>query len=741
VKNLQQKLLTAFEAEHKDHLEAIRLILDAAESAAWDGASLNFIELHRRLHSLKGAARAVDMLPVEKLAHALEGLIEDCRAGGIDLGIDAAGAVRQALDAIEDWVAAALAQQAPSELDNFVGIVEAARAGASPGAHPKTAPPPMEGRETARKSASKTADAAASVELTRIETRNFDALTRCCSEILSAMGLQDEILREFKTLQNETKALGRALCALPRRDAPAQPRNGWNAPAAGWNDDCSIRLQRMERLLYSTQSRQRAYSWRVRRLGRSLQDQVRLLQTVSADSIFGATRKIVRDIAQEQGKKVRVTVRGLETLADRTVLQRLKDPALHLLRNAVNHGIETPEERARLDKPEEGNIVFEITARGSELLVTVEDDGRGVNRARALDMARKKGLVAPGAEAPLGDQALTALLAHPGLSTAEIVTEVAGRGIGLSVVKETVAKLGGAFVISARNPYGTRALIAAPSSVLAMRFVLAQAGDNIFCIQTNHVEKIHSVPRGRIEMIEGRAHFVDASASPMALAPLPFLLGLGGAALASEDGALTVVELANAGTRFGVIVDLVMGVRDGILRDIGLDSERAGAVLGAVVLEDGAVVSMLDAAALWASYQRAEARCVMPADDAQERSHAPTILIVDDSITTRTLEKSVLEANGYDVRLSVDGADALRQLRLRSADLVISDIEMPILDGFGLLAAMKKDPTLARIPVVLVTSRNDDADRRRGLQLGADAYIVKQRFSQQELLTIIGRLL
>jgi two-component system chemotaxis sensor kinase CheA len=199
--------------------------------------------------------------------------------------------------------------------------------------------------------------------------------------------------------------------------------------------------------------------------------------------------------------------------------------------------------------------------------------------------------------------------------------------------------------------------------------------------------------------------------------------------------------LAGVDLRFGIIVDVVLGVWDGLVRDLGLDSASGDMFAGGVALEDGVIAPVLDVAALVRTYRQTEGCISLSPEGGERENRLRSILVVDDSITTRTLEKSVLEASGYQVRLSVDGADALRELRQRPADLVISDIEMPNLDGFALVKAMKQDEALARIPIILVTSRNDDADRRRGLETGADAYVVKQRFDQAELLSIIDRLL
>lgn len=757
--DLREKLLAAFDVEHRDHLEAVRSMLDAYEEADEGAGALDLVELHRRLHSLKGAARAVNLGEVEKLSHALEELVEGWQAGPAAIGSEALAAIGKGLDAIEDVVATSLAGEESPRLEKVLADIENACPGDStPARNPCVSANVRDRARQAEVAASDTLEtrnghsaedaedgcqpapdgpAVGSPITTRVETRNFDAIVQCASEIVSDLGAHDAVLADIRAVVAEISRLDEAA-----HRKPAESRaNGEEWRAAGEAVTTSHCLQRINELLRRATRRQRDQAWRTRRLGRNLQEQVGLLQTVSADVVFGGARKLVRDIARDQGKEVRVTVRGLDTLADRVVLEHLKDPVYHILRNAIHHAIETPAERAELAKPEEGHVVLEITTRGSELIVTVEDDGRGIDRDRVLQRARERGIHQVVASQQHDDRELVGLLTHPGFTTADAVTEVAGRGIGLSVVAEAVAQLGGEFSISPASPHGTRSAIIVPASVLAMRFVLVEAAGNTSGIPVSRIARIHQVPKARIEMIDGRAHAVEPERPPMALAPLALLLGRDAGGISTDDSSLIVVELKAGERRFGVIVDWVVGVHDGVMRNLDLDPDQAGCVAGAVVLEAGTVVPVLDSTALIAACGDIETSCVLPSQDTEASRRQRSILIVDDSITTRTLEQSVLESNGYHVMLSADGADALQQLRRHGADLVISDVEMPNIDGFGLLGAMKRQRELADVPVILVTSRNNDTDRRRGLRLGASAYVVKQRFNQTELLKTIGRLL
>ncbi len=707
MKELQAKLLSAFNAEHRDHIAAARAMLDAYETAGLQGPALDVVELYRRLHSLKGAARAVGMRPVEELAHALEGLIEDHQAQGRDLGAEEIATVRSALDRIEDAAAAILqgaAKPAPGRASRFVNDL---RGGDGSGA-PTTLheePTPL-----------------AVQDLTRVSTQSFDELVQCSSEILGELESQNDTLRLFVRVDEQLKEQAAAGRKVGRASGDTKARKD------------------VEQSIQDAIARQRAHLWRTRRLGRSLQEQLGRLQTAPAGEVFGASGRIIRDIARQEGKRVNIAIRGLELSADRNVLLRLKDPVMHLLRNAVHHGIEPPEERRRAGKPDEGNILFDISANGAGLVFTVEDDGRGFDKERIFQRARECGLMDAPAQGPAGDAYLASLIMQPGLSTEESVNEVAGRGMGLSVVSDAVQRLGGGLTVASREPCGLRVTLKTVASTLITRLALVESAGRVAAFPVSQIKRIRRISCGDIQTIDGRAHATDGSAPPMALAPLEFLLERGGPELDGEVGRIMVVELESDSGRFGVVVDAVFEILEGVIRDLHLHPDKAGCVAGGVVLKTDTVVPVLDPGALIDVYRQADARCMMRMPGVDARAARISILVVDDSITTRTLEKSILEANGYDVRLSVDGADALRELRREAADLVVSDIEMPRLNGFDLLSSMKKDPMLTHIPVLLVTSRNDEADRRRGLELGADAYVVKQRFDQNALLKTIERL-
>jgi two-component system chemotaxis sensor kinase CheA len=470
---------------------------------------------------------------------------------------------------------------------------------------------------------------------------------------------------------------------------------------------------------------------------------------VPAESVYSGFRKMVRDLASQEGKEIEFRVAGLDVQADRQVLQALKDSLMHILRNAVYHGIEPPEERRQRGKKPIGQVALLLQTRGNRLEIRLEDDGRGLDPGQIAEQAVARGLLNQEQAESAGLEELLPLLFRPGFSTAAGVTELAGRGMGLSVVQEAVARLQGEVCVSCASPNrpagGTCVSLSVPLAVSAHRLLLVSCAGQTFAVPFHSIQELSRVRRQDVETAAGRPMLL-LGGELLPFHPLADLLGLADARgeNASQNGdVLTVMVLSVGQRRLAVAVDALVEESHSLLRDLDAPA-RADLWLGAILREDRSVVLVLSPAALLQIQPSAVSVREPVPIEGKERVPAvevATILVVDDSLTTRTLEKSILEAHGYRVRLALDGAEALNQLRHEPADLVITDIQMPHLDGFGLLAAMKKEPRLARIPVIVVTSQERREDQERGLSLGADAYIVKRKFDHEDLLQTVRQLL
>ncbi len=732
MKDIRQKLLATFQLEHRDHVDQIRALLAAVEKSG-EPAGGELEEVFRRAHSLKGAARAVDLRPVEGLAHHLETLFSRMRRGELPFNKEVSGAVELALNASEDCVAAIGGngpapsfQTALSTLERVLGI------GPEPDTEVIAAP----------------VDATAAVvfqplETLRITTQNFDGLLRSAGGLLMERQRQNEvttllggILRQASELAKETENVRRAVAS------PGSTGRGSHSKLNVMMDGLQRQTRALVRSARTTRSLQQRSCWTMSRLGKQLQKDVWQARMVPAESLLEGYRKMMRDLARDASREIvfRATSTGVH--ADRRVLEALKDPLMHLLRNSVSHGIEAPQERVAKSKPSAGTVTLVIGSEGQRLSVTVSDDGRGVDLARVAEVAVEQRILSGAEAGKRSKYELAQILFRPGFSTSRSVTELSGRGMGLSVVYETVRRLRGDVDLTPREDGGVSLRMSVPLSIATHRLLLVACADRHFAVPLHDIERLLRVRPGDVGTVEGKP-VVVFDAQPVSLYRLCDLLGLE----ESPAETLRVMILRVRGRRIALAVDEFLWECETVIQDLGPAASRDGKVSGGILLDDGRIALVLDPAQLLEGASRAALPDFVKAPDlvkpAPEASKPElfSILVVDDSMTTRTLEKSILEANGYHVRVAVDGVEALTQLRGEIPDLVITDVQMPRLDGFGLLEAMKADPKLARIPVIVVTSLERREDQARGLELGADAYIVKRKFDQGELLAAIRQIL
>jgi two-component system, chemotaxis family, sensor kinase CheA len=753
VTDIRKQLQAAFEIEHREHLGAIRTALDAA-----DRSTIDLTDIFRRAHSLKGAARAVDLPAVEEVAHHLEALFARLLDGQQELDEPTVAAVRADLDTVEDLVAAAFSP---------AGIP----------VRPETAPPPMPppshegapvgtappGADAAGPRAGR-ADHPAPVEpgagtYLRVAAEQMEQVSGSMHRLLAELQADEALNDTLRQIEIEVRSLRRSWDTLHGQivsrsvtgrsfAANGSRRSGDEAVPRLRDFDQDLRAL-FRRLSALARSRKQS-SWSIDRAARQLREDIDRVSLVAAETVFGGFGPMVREIAREEGRDVHVRSVGLDIQVDRQVLQALKDPIMHVLRNALSHGVEPAAERAAKGKPERGEIVLELTSRGGRLAVSVRDDGRGPDLGRIEQVAVARGLLAPRTEgAPMMDHLLSLVFA-PGFSTAGEVDRLSGRGIGLSVVAEAARRLHGSVLMRPRYPWGTEILLNVPFTAARQSLLLVEAEDRMYGLPSHAVERLLRLPAAALESVEGRPTARIEAGGQDVVVPVIAMAALTGspnAQIPIEAGNVKAVLLRHGARHCAFAVDAFHDVRPMLVSDvkaIGLGEMVSGTVL----LEDEMPALVLSPDLLIDHWVRNESHLAAGglglsarADD--QARQATTILVVDDSITTRTLEKSILEAQGYRVLLSVDGIDALNVLRSGEAmvDLVIADVEMPRMDGFGLLQAIKTDPRIAATPVILMTSRADPEDVRRGLDLGAGAYITKQKFDQRELLATIGQLL
>jgi two-component system chemotaxis sensor kinase CheA len=675
-------------------LERLRALLALEHPAAAD-----LEEALRRAHNLKGAARAVDLLALEALAHRLESLFSRVSQGSLELDEPARRLVHQGLDALEDYLAALARGQTPADpapareaLERFLG-------------EPEASPPPSLPEEAPRLPA----------DTVRVRPEALEGLLASAGQLAGESLRQAGLAREVRELEEEFDRLARQ---FSRQEGQALRLLG----------------RRVRRL---TRGHQESAGC-LQVLARRLNQQVAEILMVPARSVLEGFPHMVRELARNLGREVDFQMQGADILADRRVLQALKDPLMHLLRNALVHGLESPQERRRAGKSPRGRLVLALEARGGRLEVRVEDDGRGVDLEAVRQRARAQGLLARGQEPGL--QELLGLLFRPGFSTSEALSEVAGRGIGLSVVQECLARLQGEVEVRPGRQGGTCFRLSLPLTVAAQPLLLIGCQGRTYALPARAVERLYRVQTEALPSLEGRPALLHQD-ELLPLWSLAFLLGLEEEpALTPLEGRLAALVLRGGGRRLALAVDGFLEALEGVVRDLG--AARSALAAGGLLLGDGSVCLVLSPAALVEACRGLrQAPVLRPPKPSPAAPRTPTILVVDDSLTTRTLERTILEAQGYQVLLAVDGVEALHLLRTEQVDLAVVDIQMPRMDGFELLAAMKADPRLSSVPVILLTSLDSPQDQERGLNLGAEAYLVKRKFDQRELLDTVRQIL
>ncbi|MEA2134995.1 MAG: two-component system, chemotaxis family, sensor kinase CheA [Solirubrobacteraceae bacterium] len=442
------------------------------------------------------------------------------------------------------------------------------------------------------------------------------------------------------------------------------------------------------------------------------------MRTLPLSSIVTPLPRVVRDLAAETGREVELVVVGAETELDRAILEGLPDPLIHMIRNAIAHGIETPQERERRGKPARGRVELRAEQRGGMVEITVADDGRGISE-ETLAEARRVG-------------SLTEVLTQPGFSTAREVSGISGRGVGLDAVKEQVEGFGGSIEVRSEPGTGMEVILRLPLALALIEVLLVERAGNVYGFPLASVEEVLSL--GATLSLAGRPS-IELRGNSILLADLAALLGES----AEPPARAPVVVLSASGRRVAIICDGLLGKEEVVVKSLGPLLSSLSIYLGAAILGDGRIALLVDPAVLVRSSTERGAAAA-PVVSAAEPS-LPRILVVEDSLTIRELQRSILEAAGYRVQTARNGRDALTHIDGDAAlDLVVSDVEMPEMDGIELTRAIRAHATRSALPVVIVTSLGDDEHRQRGIDAGADAYMVKQSFDQHDLLETVERL-
>jgi two-component system chemotaxis sensor kinase CheA len=453
--------------------------------------------------------------------------------------------------------------------------------------------------------------------------------------------------------------------------------------------------------------------------------------------VFDAFPRAVRDLARSFDKDIELTIRGRDTELDKKIIEQLAEPMTHLIRNAVDHGIETPEERTKAGKPPAGQIVVSAEQQGNRILIVLRDDGHGIDVALLRDAAVRRAIASATDAAKWTRQQLFDLIFQPGFSTRDSATDVSGRGVGMDVVKSVVERLGGTVKIQSEVDRGTTITLNLPLSLALLRVVLVEAGEELFAFPTAAVRRILPLTACDLSQLE-QERVSEIGGERMPVSALAAMLQLPAAPVGSRQ-TLLVAETSEG--RFGMMVDAVHEEQELVFKELRGPLRNQRTFTGAALLGNGDIVPILDVAALCDLASQGPAIAPVPAVERRVAPRRTRVLVVDDSLVAGELQKNILMAAGYEAEIAPDGAEALECLRQKEWDLVIADVDMPRLNGFELTEKLRGDERLRDIPVIIVTGRDSVDDRRRGFEVGADAYVLKREFDQTQLLDTVRRLI
>jgi two-component system, chemotaxis family, sensor kinase CheA len=762
---LRIRLQETFLVEAGEHVSAINNSLDALEKNQSLAQQLEII--FRCAHSLKGGARIVNLPLIECLCQSLENLLSRIRQNGGAVSASLLNLLHDSIDIIDEILSGG-SPEAPTlaikstvmllcqKLDNVTidaGTISAIREDAPPAfsmmpertIEQKPKPEKQEPQIIATQKPellTPTHQAERTEALTAVHIKNTTAhdTVRIPASRLDNLLVQAEEMMALK-LALRQHVIGLKLLQENINQLRREQNNKNELRKEG--------LQQLDRHLLS-------FGKQLQQLKRQGEDGFRQAGSMIENLILDAKsllmfpfsfvtegfQRSIRDIAREQNKEVTFQLNGETLELDRRILQELKDPLVHLLRNSIDHGIEQPNERIRSGKSPRATISLSACyTDNGKAEITLSDDGAGLNFQQIRQVALDKGFITQEQSTQLTEQALIPLIFRSGFSSRQEVSNLSGRGLGLAIVQEKVEKLGGTIDVISQIGRGTTFRLTLPLTLASFRGIQLRIGEHFFAVPTLNVARVLRLPLNLIHTVEGH-ETVRIDERIMPIVAMSGILGLQADPVDLEEYRILLL-LGNEHEQIAFAVDEVIGEDDLLLKPLGPQLIRVRNVAGATLLGDGTILPILNTRDLLKSAQGGRAQPIkqhdIPIGKKEPVRHK--VLVVDDSITSRTLLKNVLESYGYEVKTACDGSDALTMIQSEQFDLISSDVEMPQMDGFELTAHLRADERFSRLPIVLVTSLESQEDRQRGVEVGADAYIVKSSFDQSNLLEVIRKFL
>ncbi|VVM36297.1 Hpt domain-containing protein [Pseudomonas fluorescens] len=698
--------------------------------------------LLRDLHTLKGGARMVEIGPIGDLAHELEYLYESLSSGALQPSTELFALVQRGHDRLAQMLDGVRAGQPCPPADRLINAIQNF-------SHPVTVEtPPVPPVPVKTDAAPPAADAGA--DMVKVSAELLDELVNLAGETSIFRGRIEQQVNDAQIALNEMETtIERMRDQLRRLDTETQgrilSRQQVDAERLGYEEfdplemDRHSQLQQLSRALFESASdlldlketldrRNHDAENLLQQQGRintELQEGLMRTRMVPFERMLPRLKRIVRQVAEELNKDVAFVVGNAEGEMDRNVLERMAAPLEHMLRNAVDHGLESAEVRLAAGKPAQGTISLDLSREGGDIVFDIRDDGAGVPLEAVRKKAIKRGMLAP--EAEISDRDVLQFILQPGFSTAEKITQISGRGVGMDVVHEEVRQLGGSMSIDSVPGQGVHFRIRLPFTVSVNRALMVQCGEDQYAIPLNTIEGIVRVLPNDLEahfrvdppryQYGGQTYELCYLGELLKTAPRPKLLG--------QNLPLPVLLVHYNDRRIAVLVDTMAGTREIVVKSLGAQFAAVQGVSGATILGDGRVVLILD---LLAPIRAMQARVAQPPSlpEIDSEPHKPLlVMVVDDSVTVRKVTSRLLERHGMNVLTAKDGVDAMLLLEEHMPDLMLLDIEMPRMDGFEVATQVRNDERLQHLPIIMITSRTGQKHRDRAMAIGVNDYLGK----------------
>ena len=758
-----RRLMEAFRQEAAERMESLSSGLLELEKAPPDRKAEIVEVIFREAHSLKGAARSVNLTAAEEIFHSLENVFAALKRNEIETPPEFFDAVHAIVDATRDLL------NTPSPDKKTVEAILRQITDLQAGKYARRVKPEAAPVLDKKKLMSQLADirqkrqktgeskipekapeepvvqkppAAPTAETLRISIAKLEALLRQAEEFISFKLTEHYRYAALLDLSDDMTALEKGLgksCGAVKRSQKENTGSPGISSATATYDMVTEELKslkvKLSDLSKSVKSDLYLHSLMVDDLIREAQ-KVLMLPAATVLNIFP---KMVRDLSRDKGKEIEITITGEEIEIDKRILEEIKNPLIHIVRNSIDHGIEKPDDRVRKGKSKTGQINISVLQEtGGKVEIVITDDGAGINIEKVKKTALKNGVITQKQAEELSDEEAQMLIFQSSLSTSQIVTDVSGRGLGMSIVQESIQKLGGRLSLQSQPGKGTIFRFLLPVSMATSHGLLTETSGQKFLIPLLNVEKVDRIHKDDIKTVENR-ETIEYFDQAVPLVHLSDVLELRRTEKKETSEFISVLILALAEKRIAFCVDKVLYVQEALVKSLGRQLVRVRNIAGATILGSGELIPILNVADLMQSAVNISAQSIIsPAGEEKETEHKK-VLVVEDSFTSRTLLKNILETAGYIVKTAIDGVDALALLKTEEFDLVVSDVDMPRMDGFTLTSKIRSDPKLAEKPLILVTALDKREDRERGIDVGANAYIIKSSFDQSNLLETVQR--